>query len=163
MGYYVKKNFIIIITIVSVSGGRYVLFQSETVNNTTNITNNTTNIINNTTNTTNNPPIASIAAAVPIVAQVVIDIESLFEVIDIESLFEVIDIEPLFEVIDIESLFEVIDIEPFKQKQQEIDDLNLTLSTAATNIAEQAIHPTVNQIFEEIENDLAAIVPEEVK
>jgi hypothetical protein len=41
MGYYVKKNFIIIITIVSVSvsGGRYVLFQSETVNNTTNITN----------------------------------------------------------------------------------------------------------------------------
>ncbi|VVM28180.1 hypothetical protein BSPWISOXPB_6238 [uncultured Gammaproteobacteria bacterium] len=50
--------------------GRYVLFQSETVNNTTNITNNTTNIINNTTNTTNNPPIASIAAAVPIVAQV---------------------------------------------------------------------------------------------
>jgi hypothetical protein len=41
--------------------------------------------------------------------------------------------------------------------------LNLTLSTAATNIAEQAIHPTVNQIFEEIENDLAAIVPEEVK
>ena len=144
----------IIIIIVSVSGGRYVLFQSETVNNTTNITNNTTNIINNTTNTTNNPPIASIAAAVPIVAQVVIDIE---------SLFEVIDIEPLFEVIDIESLFEVIDIEPFKQKQQEIDDLNLTLSTAATNIAEQAIHPTVNQIFEEIENDLAAIVPEEVK
>ncbi len=142
----------IIITIVS--GGRYVLFQSETVNNTTNITNNTTNIINNTTNTTNNPPIASIAAAVPIVAQVVIDIE---------SLFEVIDIEPLSKVIDIESLFEVIDIEPFKQKQQEIDDLNLTLSTAATNIAEQAIHPTVNQIFEEIENDLAAIVPEEVK
>jgi hypothetical protein len=54
---------------------------------------------------TNNPPIASIAAAVPIVAQVVIDIE------------------PLSKVIDIESLFEVIDIEPFKQKQQEIDDL----------------------------------------
>jgi hypothetical protein len=52
-------------------------------------------------------------AAVPIVAQVVIDIE---------SLFEVIDIEPLSKVIDIESLFEVIDIEPFKQKQQEIDD-----------------------------------------
>jgi hypothetical protein len=98
MGYYVKKNFIIIITIVSVSvsGGRYVLFQSETVNNTTNITNNTTNIINNTTNTTNNPPIASIAAAVPIVAQVVIDIESLFEVIDIEPLSKVIDIESLF-------------------------------------------------------------------
>jgi argonaute-like protein implicated in RNA metabolism and viral defense len=41
-----------------------------------------------------------------------------------------------------------------------LTSLNLTLSTAATNIAEQAIHPTVNQIFEEIENDLAAIVPE---
>ncbi|VVH56652.1 Type III effector HopPmaJ [uncultured Gammaproteobacteria bacterium] len=152
MSIHIYAKVFIIITIVS--GGRYVLFQSETVNNTTNITNNTTNIINNTTNTTNNPPIAFIATAAPIVAQVVIDIESLFEVIDIESLFEVIDIE---------SLFEVIDIEPFKQKQQEIDDLNLTLSTAATNIAEQAIHPTVNQIFEEIENDLAAIVPEEVK
>jgi hypothetical protein len=49
-------------------------------------------------------------------------------VAQVYRLSEVIDIESLFEVIDIESLFEVIDIEPFKQKQQEIDDLNLTVA-----------------------------------
>jgi transposase-like protein len=75
---------------------------------------------------------------VMLVVLLVIDIESLSKVIDIESLFEVIDIEPLSKVIDIESLFEVIDIEPFKQKQQEIDDLNLTLSTAATKLTQWA-------------------------
>jgi hypothetical protein len=87
MSIHIYAKVFIIITIVS--GGRYVLFQSETVNNTTNITNNTTNIINNTTNTTNNPPIAFIATAAPIVAQVY----RLSEVIDIESLSKVIDIE----------------------------------------------------------------------
>jgi hypothetical protein len=148
MGYYVKKNFIIRDLCINMNTHQNIKFCR--MGNFTKYSHSKAMAVFYKLVKSNNPPIGFIATAAPIVAQVY-------------RLSEVIDIESLFEVIDIESLFEVIDIEPFKQKQQEIDDLNLTLSTAATNIAEQAIHPTANQILEEIENDLAAIDPEEVE